>query len=58
MKTKCHQYWPELYQTITYGCFQITCIDKENFRDYEKRFFQLIQVSKIKRFNKSNIARG
>jgi tyrosine-protein phosphatase non-receptor type 4 len=45
LQTKCHQYWPELHQTITYGCYQITCIDKENFCDYEKRIFQLNQVS-------------
>ncbi len=57
-KTKCHQYWPELNQTITYGCYQITCIDKQYLCDYEKRFFQLIKVSSIKRFNKSNIAIG
>jgi hypothetical protein len=58
LKTKCHQYWPELNQIITYGSYQITCIDEQNFRDYEKRFFQLTKVSSIKRFNKSNIARG
>ncbi len=58
LKTKCHQYWPELNQTITYGYYQITCIDKQSLCDYEKRLFQLIKVRSIKRFNKSNIALG
>lgn len=57
-KTKCHQYWPELNQTITYGSYKITCIDKQCLGDFEKRFFQLAKVSEIKRFNKSNIALG
>ncbi|CAF0818992.1 unnamed protein product [Adineta ricciae] len=56
--TKCHQYWPELDQTIVYGSYKITCIDKQCLCDYEKRYFQMSQVSCRKRFNKSNIARG
>ena len=58
LQTKCHQYWPELDQTIIYGSFKITCIDKQCLCDYEKRYFQMSQVSCRKRFNKSNIARG
>ncbi|CAF3729738.1 unnamed protein product [Rotaria sp. Silwood1] len=56
--TKCHQYWPELNQTITYGSYQITCVDKQFLCDYEKRFFHLTKVSLIKRCNKSSIALG
>ncbi len=45
-------------EKIIYGCYQIKCLDQENVCDYEKRFFQLIKVSSIKRFNKSSIALG
>ena len=58
LQTKCHQYWPELDQTVIYGSYKITCIDKQCLCDYEKRYFQMSQVSCIKRFNRSNIARG
>jgi hypothetical protein len=58
IKTKCHQYWPKLNQTIIYGSYSITCIDKQCLCDYEKRYFQLTKVSPIKRFNRSNIALG
>lgn len=43
---------------MSYGSYQITCIDQEKFHDYDKRFFHLIQVSVIKRFKRSSIARG
>jgi len=47
-KTKCHQYWPELGQTITYGSYRIICIDIISVGDYDKRYFQLTKVSLIK----------
>ena len=43
---------------MNYGSYQITCIEEEKFGDYDKRFFHLIQVSAIKRFKRSSIARG
>ncbi len=45
LKTKCHQYWPELGQTITYGSYRITCIDVISVGDYDKRYFQLVKVN-------------
>ncbi|CAF2263567.1 unnamed protein product [Rotaria magnacalcarata] len=44
--TKCHQYWPELSQTITYGSYCITCIDVISIGDYDKRYFQLNKIHK------------
>ncbi|CAF1581861.1 unnamed protein product [Rotaria sp. Silwood1] len=43
--TKCHQYWPELGQTITYGSYCITCIDIISIGDYDKRYFQLAKIN-------------
>ena len=59
VQTKCHQYWPDLHQTVVYGVYQITCMTTENSCDYEKRSFQLTaQVSCVKRCRRSSIARG
>jgi len=58
IKTKCHQYWPDLYQTINYGSYQIISIDEQNCSAYKKRVFQLSQVSLMKRLSKSSIVRG
>ncbi|CAF4970384.1 unnamed protein product, partial [Rotaria socialis] len=44
--TKCHQYWPELGQTITYGSYCITCVDVISIGDYDKRYFQLNKMHK------------
>ncbi|UJR31995.1 hypothetical protein I4U23_019465 [Adineta vaga] len=43
--TKCHQYWPELGQTITYGSYRITCFDIISVGDYDKRYFQLMKIN-------------
>ncbi|CAF3582983.1 unnamed protein product [Adineta steineri] len=43
--TKCHQYWPELGETITYGSYRITCFDIVSVGDYDKRYFQLIKIN-------------
>ena len=48
LKTKCHQYWPELGHSITYGSYHVTCVDVVSSGDYEKRFLQLSRVSLIK----------
>ncbi|CAF1064624.1 unnamed protein product [Rotaria sordida] len=42
--TKCHQYWPELGQTITYGSYRIICVDVISIGDYDKRYFQLAKI--------------
>lgn len=47
LKTKCHQYWPELGQTITYGSYHITCVDVISVGDYDKRYLQLSKVNFI-----------
>ncbi|CAF1690462.1 unnamed protein product, partial [Adineta ricciae] len=43
--TKCHQYWPELGQTVTYGSYRITCFDVISVGDYDKRYLQLMKVN-------------
>ncbi|CAF4575532.1 unnamed protein product, partial [Rotaria sp. Silwood2] len=43
--TKCHQYWPELDQTITYGSYRVTCVDVISIGDYDKRYFQLAKIN-------------
>ena len=44
-ENKCHQYWPELNQTITYGSYEITCVARECFCDFLQRSFEVIHVS-------------
>ena len=46
-QTKCHQYWPDLGHTITYGSYRISCIDVVSLGDYDKRYLQLTRVSSV-----------
>ena len=48
-QTKCHQYWPDLGHTITYGSYRISCIDVVSLGDYDKRYLQLTKVSSLVR---------
>ncbi|KAK3108379.1 hypothetical protein FSP39_006663 [Pinctada imbricata] len=43
-RVKCHQYWPDLYETMDYGAIQITCVKEEETSSFAFREFNLLQV--------------
>ncbi|XP_061186056.1 tyrosine-protein phosphatase non-receptor type 4-like isoform X1 [Saccostrea echinata] len=40
-RVKCHQYWPEMYETMDYGLLQITCVKEEETPSFAFREFNL-----------------
>ncbi|KAK2151211.1 hypothetical protein LSH36_372g03009 [Paralvinella palmiformis] len=47
-RVKCHQYWPDLYETIEFSPLQVTCLKEEKTSSFAFRDFNLInqQMSK------------
>lgn len=43
-RIKCHQYWPNLYETSDYGHLQITCVKEEKTASFAFREFNLTHV--------------
>ncbi|KAJ8313697.1 hypothetical protein KUTeg_008258 [Tegillarca granosa] len=43
-RVKCHQYWPDLYETMDYGVLQITCVKEEETTSFAFREFNLTHV--------------
>ena len=43
-RIKCHQYWPDLYETSDYGPLQITCVKEEETSVFAFREFNLTHV--------------
>nr|XP_022305444.1 tyrosine-protein phosphatase non-receptor type 4-like isoform X4 [Crassostrea virginica] len=43
-RVKCHQYWPEMYETMDYGLLQITCVKEEETSSFAFREFNLTHV--------------
>ncbi|XP_053374755.1 uncharacterized protein LOC123530832 isoform X1 [Mercenaria mercenaria] len=43
-RIKCHQYWPDLYETSDYGHLQITCVKEEESASFAFREFNLTHV--------------
>ncbi|XP_069110904.1 tyrosine-protein phosphatase non-receptor type 4-like isoform X1 [Argopecten irradians] len=44
-RVKCHQYWPDLYETVDYGELQITCVKEEDTTSFAFREFNLTHLS-------------
>ncbi|XP_064614139.1 tyrosine-protein phosphatase non-receptor type 4-like [Liolophura sinensis] len=43
-RPKCHQYWPDLYETADFGTLQITCVKEEETPSFAFRDFNLTHV--------------
>lgn len=43
-RVKCHQYWPDLYETADFGVLQITCVNEEETPSFAFREFNLTHV--------------
>nr|KAG5708397.1 hypothetical protein BaRGS_034428 [Batillaria attramentaria] len=43
-RVKCHQYWPQLYETEDFGALQITCVKEEETPSFAFREFNLTHV--------------
>ncbi|BFY98244.1 hypothetical protein BsWGS_01284 [Bradybaena similaris] len=43
-RVKCHQYWPQLYETEDFGALQITCVKEEDTHSFAFREFNLTHV--------------
>ncbi|XP_013061664.1 tyrosine-protein phosphatase non-receptor type 4-like isoform X1 [Biomphalaria glabrata] len=43
-RVKCHQYWPQLYETEDFGALQITCVKEEETHSFAFREFNLTHV--------------
>jgi len=43
-RIKCHQYWPNLYETADHGHLQITCVKEEKTSSFAFREFNLTHV--------------
>ncbi|XP_050418197.1 tyrosine-protein phosphatase non-receptor type 4 isoform X4 [Patella vulgata] len=43
-RVKCHQYWPELYETQDFGELQVTCVKEEDATSFAFREFNLTHV--------------
>ena len=43
-RVKCHQYWPDLYETVEFGHLHITCLKEENTQSFAFREFTLINT--------------
>ena len=43
-RVKCHQYWPDLDQTITYENLHICCIKEENTASFAFREYTLVNT--------------
>ncbi|KAH9513348.1 Tyrosine-protein phosphatase non-receptor type 4 [Bulinus truncatus] len=43
-RVKCHQYWPQLYETEDFGALQITCVKEEETHSFAFREFSLTHV--------------
>ncbi|XP_059157704.1 tyrosine-protein phosphatase non-receptor type 4-like isoform X2 [Physella acuta] len=43
-RVKCHQYWPQLYETEDFGAIQITCVKEEETHSFAFREFNLTHV--------------
>ncbi|XP_060555804.1 tyrosine-protein phosphatase non-receptor type 4-like isoform X1 [Ruditapes philippinarum] len=43
-RIKCHQYWPDLYETSDFGPLQITCVKEEESASFAFREFNLTHV--------------
>jgi len=43
-RVKCHQYWPELYETTEYGLLQVTCHKEQEGPSFAFREFTLINT--------------
>ena len=41
-RVKCHQYWPDLYETMDFGPVQVTCLKEEQTQSFAFREFTLI----------------
>lgn len=45
-RVKCHQYWPDLYETVDYGLLQVTCLKEEETPSFAFREFALVHLEK------------
>ena len=43
-RVKCHQYWPDLYETMDYGQLQVTCLKEEQSVSFAFREFTLVNI--------------
>ena len=43
-RIKCHQYWPDNYETSDFGTLQITCVKEEETTSFAFREFNLTNV--------------
>ena len=43
-RIKCHQYWPDNYETSDFGTLQITCVKEEESASFAFREFNLTNV--------------
>lgn len=43
-RVKCHQYWPDLYETVDYGLLQVTCLKEEETPSFAFREFALVHL--------------
>ena len=41
-RVKCHQYWPDMYETILFGSLQLTCLKEEKTASFAFREFSLV----------------
>ncbi|XP_066302409.1 tyrosine-protein phosphatase non-receptor type 4-like isoform X14 [Branchiostoma lanceolatum] len=44
-RVKCHQYWPDLHQTIQFGGLQICCVTEETTPSFAFRDFSMINLN-------------
>ncbi|BFZ01359.1 hypothetical protein BsWGS_04397 [Bradybaena similaris] len=43
-RVKCHQYWPQLFETEDFGTLQVTCVKEEDSNSFSFRDFNLNHV--------------
>ena len=43
-RVKCHQYWPDLYETADFGCLQLTCLKEQVTSSFAFREFTLVSM--------------
>ncbi|CAG2191418.1 MEG [Mytilus edulis] len=43
-RVKCHQYWPDMYETLDYGALQITCVKEDESTSFAFREFNLTNI--------------
>ena len=43
-RVKCHQYWPDLYETADFGRLQLTCLKEQLTSSFAFREFTLVSM--------------